>query len=138
MRWRHRRRREQSIGSGKTSPKWRRQKLPRRRMRLGSVHCRMSLEQIAQKEKSYVVDYHCNSGNLMAARLFGWEHKSKLPENRQLDSHSARCCPHPHRSERAACHLDPRFVENRRGGQIGCLFRRNIRPVDWGQNSQLA
>jgi hypothetical protein len=67
----------------------------------------MSLEQIAQKEKSYVVDYHCNSSNPVAARLFGWEHKSKLPENRQLDSHSDRYCPHPHRSERDGDHLNP-------------------------------
>ena len=92
----------------------------------------MSLEQIAQKEKSYVVDYHCNSSNPVAARLFGWEHKSKLPENRQLDSYSARYCPHPNRSERVGDHLNPRFVENRRGSLSGCLFMHNIKPVDMG------
>src|SRR5512147_1610927 len=78
--------------------------------------CRMLiLEQIAQKEKSHVVDYHCNSSNPVAARLFGWEHKSKLPENRQLDPYSARYCPHPNRSKRAGDHLVLRFFENRRG-----------------------
>ena len=75
-------------------------------MCLGSVYYRMSVEQIAQKEKSYVVDYHCNSGHPVAARLFGWKHKSKLPEDRQLDSHPARYCRHPNRSEPVGDHLD--------------------------------
>lgn len=78
------------------------------------------------------MDYRCNSSNPVAPRLFGWKHKSKLPENRQLDSHSACYCRHPNRSERVGDHLDPRCVENRRGGQIGRLFMRNIRPGDMG------
>ena len=78
------------------------------------------------------MDYHCNSSNPVAARLFGWKHKSKLSENRQLDSHSACYCSHPNRSERVGHHLDPGFVENRRGSQTGHLFTRNIRPVDMG------
>jgi len=93
------------------SPKWWREKLPGRRMLPRSVYCRMSVEQIAQKEKSHVVDYRCNSSNPVATRLFGWKHKPKLPENRQLDSHSARYCPHPNRSERVGDYLDWCFVE---------------------------
>jgi hypothetical protein len=36
------------------------------------------------------VDYHCGSSNPVAARLFRPEHQSKIPANRQLDSHAAR------------------------------------------------
>jgi hypothetical protein len=45
---------------------------------------------IIQKEKSYVVDYHCNSSHPVAARLSRSEHQSKVPTNRRLDSHSDR------------------------------------------------
>ena len=64
------------------------------------------------------MDYCRNFSNPMAARLFGWKHKSKLPEDRQLDSHPARYCRHPNRSEPVGDHLDPRFVKNSRGGQM--------------------
>ena len=51
---------------------------------------------IAQKENSHVVDYHRNSSNPVAARLFRSEHKSRLPSNRRLDSHSDRDRRHPY------------------------------------------
>ena len=117
------------------SPKWRRPILPSRRMRLGSVCCRMSYRANSiKKEKSHVVDYHCNSGNPVAARLFGWKHKSKVPENRQLDSHSHRYCHHPNRSERVGDHLDSRFVEKQKRRPIlavsSCFWSIVFRPAN--------
>jgi len=50
-----------------------------------------------EKEKSQVMGYHRNSCSTVAARLFRSERKFKFPENRQLDPHSDRYCPHtPH------------------------------------------
>jgi hypothetical protein len=46
----------------------------------------MTLTEKKEKEKPHVVDHHHNSGNPVAARLFRWKHKFKIPENRQLDS----------------------------------------------------
>jgi hypothetical protein len=45
------------------------------------------------------VDYRRDSGNLVAARLFRSEYKSKLSEDRQLDSYAARNCCHTRRIE---------------------------------------
>ena len=42
------------------------------------------------------MDYHRNSGNSVVARLFGSEHKPKLPTNRWLDPHSDRYRCHTH------------------------------------------
>ena len=36
---------------------------------------------IIQKEKSYVVDYHCNSSHPVAAWLSWSEHQPKVPAN---------------------------------------------------------
>jgi hypothetical protein len=55
--------------------------------------------QIKQKEKSHVVDYHRNSNNLVAARIFRSEYKSKISENWQLDSRSDRYRRHTHHIE---------------------------------------
>ena len=60
------------------------------------------------------MDYRRDSNNPVVAWLFGWEHKSKFPENRQLDPHSACYCRDPHRSEPVGDHLTPLFVENKR------------------------
>ncbi len=57
------------------------------------------------------MDHHRNSGNLVAARLFRTEHKSKLPAHRQLDSHSDCYRRDPHRFEPVRGHIDLRFVE---------------------------
>ena len=57
------------------------------------------------------MDYHCNSNNPVAARLFGWKHKSKLPEDRQLDSHPARYCHNLGHSEPVRDHLDLRLLK---------------------------
>ena len=54
------------------------------------------IEQIAQKEKTHVVDYHRNSSNPVAARLFRRKYQSQVPEDRRLDSYTDRYCPHPH------------------------------------------
>ena len=78
------------------------------------------------------MDYHCNSINPVAVRLFRSEHQPKLPANRQLDSHSARYCRYPNCFEAVGGRVDPLFVENRRGCQISCLFMPNLRPVDMG------
>jgi hypothetical protein len=45
------------------------------------------------------VDYHRDSGNSVAARFFRSEYKSKLSEDRQLDSYPARNCCHTRRIE---------------------------------------
>ena len=45
------------------------------------------------------MDYHHNSSSTVAARLFRSERKSKVTENRQLDSHSARYRHHPRHIE---------------------------------------
>jgi hypothetical protein len=87
----------------------------------------MSMEQNIQKEKSHVVDYHRNSGNSVATRLFRPEHKSEFPANRQLDTHSARSCRHPLRFKSVGDHLDQRSAENRRGGPVGRLSIFNTR-----------
>jgi hypothetical protein len=42
------------------------------------------------------VDYHRNSCNTVAARLFRTEHKSKIPGHRQLDSYPDRYRHHTH------------------------------------------
>ena len=125
------------------------QTLPGRWMWPGSVCCRMSsdvmqvyglsvpdlatggitqttihnhrTEQIAQKEKSHVVDYHRNSGGTVAARFLGWEYKPKLPAYRQLDPHSDRHRGHPGCFETVGNRLDPRFVEIRRGSRQAAL-----------------
>ena len=88
-------------------------------------------ERIAQKEKSHVVDYRCNSINPVAARIFRSEHKPKLPANRQLDPCSDRHRSDPRYLETVGNRLvlDPRFVENRRGGQAGCLSLHIARNV---------
>jgi len=44
------------------------------------------------------VDYHRNSSNTVAARLFRSEHKSKVPAHRQLDPRSDRYRRHNHHS----------------------------------------
>ena len=36
------------------------------------------------------MDYHRNSSNIVAARLFWWEHKPKTPAHRQLDPYVDR------------------------------------------------
>ncbi len=70
-------------------------------------------ERIAQKEKSHVVDYHRNSSNPVAARLFRSEHKSRLPANRRLDSHSDRYRSHPHHITPAGYNVNiSRLLEN--------------------------
>jgi len=46
------------------------------------------------------VDYHRDSSNSVATRFFRSEHKSKVPANRQLDSHSDRYRRH-------TCHIEP-------------------------------
>jgi len=52
---------------------------------------------VNKKEKPHVVDHHRDSSNPVAARLFRSERKSKVPENRQLDSRSHRHSHHtPH------------------------------------------
>jgi len=73
------------------------------------------------------VDHHRNSGNPVAAWLFRAEHKSKLPANRQLDPYFDRYRRHTHRFEPVGDRLEPRFVENRRSDQIGCLSMHNTR-----------
>ncbi len=67
--------------------------------------------QIAQKEKSHVMDYHRNSSYPVAARLFRAEHKSRVPANRRLDPHSDRDRRHPR-------HIAP----PRDNVNISCLF----------------
>jgi hypothetical protein len=57
------------------------------------------------------VDYHRNSNNPVAAWLFRWQHQSKFPENRQLDSHPARYCHNPSHSEPVRDHLDLRLLK---------------------------
>jgi hypothetical protein len=47
-------------------------------------------------EKSHVVDYHRDSSNTVAARLFRSEHKSKIPAHRRLGSYSGRYRRHTH------------------------------------------
>jgi hypothetical protein len=83
-----------------------------------------------KKEKSHVVDYRCNSSHPVAARLFRWKHKSKFPEDRQLDSHAARHCHRPDRSERVGSHLGLRQVENRRGGLLWPPLHAQYKTVD--------
>ena len=53
----------------------------------------------------------------MAVGLFGGEHQSKLPEDRQLDPYPDRYCRHPRYSEPVGDHIDPCFVEDSRGGR---------------------
>ena len=67
-------------------------------------------KQIAQKEKSHVVDYHRNSNNLVANRLFRSEHKSKLPANRWLDPYFDRYRCHTYHIARVGDRLIPRFT----------------------------
>jgi hypothetical protein len=66
---------------------------------------------IAQKEKSHVMDYHRNSNHPVATRLFRSKHKSRLPANRRLDSHSDRDRSHPHHITPAGDNVN-----------ISCLF----------------
>ena len=70
------------------------------------------------------MDYHRNSNHLVAARLFGWEHKPELPENRQLDPCFDRYRRYPHPFETNGDHLvlDLRLVEKSRGGLPGRLY----------------
>ena len=51
---------------------------------------------IIQKEKSYVVGYHCNSSHPVAAWLSRSEHQPKVPANRRMDSHADRYRRHTH------------------------------------------
>lgn len=57
------------------------------------------------------MDYHRNSGNLVAARLFRSEHKLKLPTHRQLDSHPDRSRRDTRRFEPGRDYINLRFVE---------------------------
>ena len=57
------------------------------------------------------MDYHRNSGNLVAARLFRSELKLKLPTHRQLDSYPDRSRRDTRRFEPGRGHIDLRFVE---------------------------
>jgi hypothetical protein len=77
------------------------------------------------------VDHHRNFGNPVVARLFRSEHKSKLPANRQLDSYFDRHRRHTRRFEPVKDHIDPRFVENRRGGQDRLPLRTNCEKGDF-------
>jgi hypothetical protein len=52
------------------------------------------------------VDYHRDSGNPVAARLFRSGHKSKDSTNRRLDPYFDRFCRHTHRIERVEDHID--------------------------------
>ena len=63
------------------------------------------------------MDYRRNSRNPVAARLLGWKHKPKLPENRQLDPCFDRYCRHPHHFETVGDRLvlDPRFASKQEG-----------------------
>ena len=85
----------------------------------------MSLEQIAQKEKSHVVHHHRNSDHPMVAGLFRLEHKPKFPENGRVDPHTGCSCRHPHHSESVGDHLGPHFFENRRQSEAVSSHKRN-------------
>lgn len=65
----------------------------------------MSLEQIAQKEKSHVVHHHRNSNHSVVAWIPRFEHKPKFPENRRMDPHSGCSCRHTHHSKSVRDHL---------------------------------
>ena len=75
-----------------------------------------------KKEKPHVVDYHCNTSNPVAARLFRREHKSKFSENRQLDPYPDRYCRHPHYFAGVGNRVGPSPVENTRGDPHGALL----------------
>ena len=77
------------------------------------------------------MDHYRNSGHPVAARLFRWKHNSKLPAHRQLDSRSDRYRRHTRRFEPVKDHIDPRFVENRRGGQDRLPLRTNCEKRDF-------
>jgi hypothetical protein len=66
------------------------------------------------KEKYHVVHHHRNSNHPMVARLFGFEHKSKFPENRRMDPYSGCSCRNPHHSKSVGDHLDSHLFENKR------------------------
>ena len=61
------------------------------------------------------MDYRRNSTNPVAARLFRREHKSKLPENRQLDPYFGRRRGHPRYFEVVGDRVNPRSIENGSG-----------------------
>ena len=63
-------------------------------------------ERIAQKEKSHVVDYHRNSNNPVAVRLFGSEHNSKSPTLRSLGSRSDRYRRHSRHIGPPRCNIN--------------------------------
>ena len=73
------------------------------------------------------MDYHCNSSNSVAARLFRWEHKSKFSKNRQLDPYSDRYCHHPHYFAGVGDRVVPCPVENKRGDLCGLPLISNTR-----------
>ena len=64
-------------------------------------------EQIAQKEKSHVVDYHRNSINPMAARLFRSQYTSKFSANGRLDPYSDRHRGDPRHFAPVGDHVNP-------------------------------
>jgi len=51
------------------------------------------------------VDYHRNSSNPMAARLFRSEYKSRLSANGRMDPYSARYCRHPRHIAPSWCNV---------------------------------
>ena len=73
------------------------------------------------------MDYHCNSSNSVAARLFRWEHKSKFSENRQLDPYVDRYRRHPYYFEGVGNRVGPSPVENKRGDLCGLPLISNTR-----------
>ena len=75
--------------------------------------------QIAQKEKSHVVDYHRNPSHPVAARFPGRKYKPKVPAYRQLDPCFARYRSRPGRIERIGNCLGLHFVEIRSGQPTG-------------------
>ena len=87
------------------------------------------LSKSLKKETSHVVDHHRDSDHPVATRLFRSEHKFKLSADGRLGPYFDRYRRHPHRFAPVGNCLDPRFCDNRRGGQAGRLFMHIIQKA---------